>query len=136
MIIKCNLLLNARTPFNYRIPVRWPLEAHYFIELSIPCLVVSFVKKVFLLLSQDIHSLVFAFPFGIVIMMYDKTVVIVIMMMLMSNRTFFLCARHVIKIYICLSSYLSPQSLYVIGIMIYSYFKEGRIETQSVRMTS
>lgn len=50
MIIRYNHLLNAGTPFNYRIPMRWPLEAHYFIELSIPWLVVSFVKKVTLLL--------------------------------------------------------------------------------------
>lgn len=50
MIIRYNHLLNARAPFNYRIPVRWPLEAHYFIELSISWLVVPFVKKVTLLL--------------------------------------------------------------------------------------
>lgn len=45
MIIRYNLLLNSGTPFNYRIPMRWPLEAHYFIEFSIPWLVVSFVKE-------------------------------------------------------------------------------------------
>lgn len=50
MIIRYNLLLNAEAPFNYRSPLRWSLEAHYLIEFSIPLLVVSFVKKVTLLL--------------------------------------------------------------------------------------
>lgn len=45
MIIRYNLLFNAGTPVNYRIPVRWPLEAHYFIELSIPWLVVHLLRK-------------------------------------------------------------------------------------------
>lgn len=52
-------------------------------------MMVSFAKKVILLLVQDTYSLVFAFPFGIII--YDE---IVIIMMIFSNRIFFYILSH------------------------------------------
>jgi hypothetical protein len=72
---------------------------------------VSFLKKVFLSVSQDNHSLVFVFLIEIII--YDET----IMMMIMSSRMFFLYTRLVIKNYMFLSSYLLLQNSYVVGII-------------------
>lgn len=90
------------------------IGAHYVIEPSAPWLVVSFAKKVTLLLIEDIYSLVFAFSLWNHNKYMIKTVIV---MMMISNRIFFyILTQNEVCMDLC--SYLPSQKNYVMGIPI------------------